>query len=57
MGWKYEVSTWAKREDGYKRNDDYDYIPKYYGDSLIVALWTLFRLKRQGHGCVKLEWR
>ena len=54
MGFKYEVSMWAKRED----DDGHAYIRQYAGDSLTLALWTLFKLKRQeGPHYVKLEMR
>jgi len=51
MGFKYEVSVWSKR-DGY----GYAYIQQYAGDSLTIALLTMFKLKRRGHHYVKLEW-
>jgi len=51
MGWKYEVHEYAFVDNGYR------YVPRYEGDSIIVALWKCWRLHRNGAGCVKLEIR
>lgn len=48
MGNKYTVEIW----DGYSR-----YLPYHRGESLITALWYLWKAKRTGHGCAVLYWR
>lgn len=35
----------------------YDYITHYQGKSFFAALRRLIALKREGYGCVKMEWR
>lgn len=35
----------------------YRYITHYQGKSFFAALRRLISLKREGYGCVKLEWR
>lgn len=35
----------------------YRYITHYQGKSFFAALRRLITLKREGYGCVKLEWR
>lgn len=51
MGNTWEVS--AYRPDG---SGGYKYISSYMGESLIAALWDMWKCKRDS-GCVKLEWR
>lgn len=52
MGWKYEVEAWEKCSDG-----EYRYVTKWGGSYLLLALWNLIKVKRQGYGCVTLSWR
>lgn len=35
----------------------YQYILSYSGGSLLMALLDMIRCKRNGAGCVKIEWR
>lgn len=35
----------------------YKYITHYSGNSFFAALRRLIALKREGYGCVKMEWR
>ena len=52
MGWTYEVSVWHMDGKG-----DYRYYHEYAGESLLKALWIMWKLKRAGTHCIKLEWR
>ena len=56
MGYKFEVSVWERTSSQYS---DYGYTSIYFGQSLIKALWVMWRLKKSKYncGCVKLEWR
>ena len=54
MGYKYEVYEWWQ---DITSGDGYKYHLEYEGNSLIVALFSVLKLKYQGAGCVKLEWR
>lgn len=51
MGWKFEVSNWLEDFQGYS------YCHVYGGESFFAALWIMWKLKRMGFKCVKLEWR
>ena len=54
MGNKYEVYEWWNDiTDG----KGYCYRLEYGGESLVMAMITMLKLKRAGAGCVKLEWR
>ena len=53
MGREFEVFVWKCLEDG----KTYGYIAVWAGDSLIIALLKMRKLKRSGEKCVKLEWR
>jgi hypothetical protein len=56
MGNGYEVYGWTYGDRLGLNKDEWYYKELYRGESLIVALWTVFRCKRQ-YGCVKLEVR
>ncbi len=51
MGKKYEVHSWVIMEGHHL------FVIKYSGNSLLAALWVMWREKRRGVGCVQLEWR
>lgn len=51
MGCRWEVSVWQECEGGYA------YRSVHQGQSLLRAAFAAFRAKRQGAGCVKVEWR
>ena len=52
MGWKWEVSAWIKPDRG-----GYTYEQVYAGQSPLRALLAARKVKRDGAGCVKVEWR
>jgi hypothetical protein len=52
MGYTWEVS--AYRQDG---RGGYRYDQSYTGESLLAAILNMWKCKRDGAGCVKLEWR
>lgn len=52
MGSKYTVEAWGKH-DGCNYSDSV----MWQGQSLVAGLWSLWRVKRQGFGCVKLYCR
>ena len=52
MGNPFEVHVWNRKDDG-----SYQYKLQWSGDSFIVALFRMWKLKRSGEKCVKLEWR
>lgn len=51
MGTKFEIEVWKKSDGGCA------YEEFWRGESLIAALWNLYKAKREGHGCVTLHWR
>lgn len=53
MGWTYEVSVWAPTATG----GGYKYESVWTGESFLVALYVMWKKKRHGYKCVKLEWR
>lgn len=55
MGNKYSVFAWVK--DNHGEYGGYVYVPSYQGESLIAALLDMWKCKRDGVGCVKLEIR
>lgn len=55
MGNTWEVWGWVEQPDGELRR--YDYISFYSGESFFGAVWAAIQMKRQGVGCVKVEWR
>jgi hypothetical protein len=55
MGYRWTVTIWVFRdfplESGYREE-------QYYGSqSWLKAAWNFIKAKREGYGCVKLEWR
>jgi hypothetical protein len=51
-GWKWEVELWAEiGPEGYRWH------MQYQGDSLIAAMRTAREARRNGIGCVRLQWR
>jgi len=54
MGNTWEANAWKRRSD---KPDEYHYIQVYAGESFVLALWNMWKCKRSGDGCVKLEWR
>ena len=54
MGNEFEVWNWEKCCNG---NDDYEYVIRYSGENKEEAFKKIEELKKQGSGCVKLEWR
>lgn len=53
MGNTYTVEVWDKWTD----KEDYHYHEFWRGESFFAALFNLWKAKRTGFGCVKLEWR
>ena len=51
MGSKYDVKAWS--HDGL----EYRYFDEYYGNSLIVAIWTIIKIKRSECKCVQFTIR
>jgi hypothetical protein len=58
MGNKYTVQVWGQhwKEVGL-HNESYSYRAVWAGESLIAALWNLFKARRLGFGCTTLEMR
>lgn len=57
MGWTYEVSYWGRPESKWiAEKNQYTYVTMWTGESFIIALWKLWRLKKK-HPCVTLIWR
>ncbi len=54
MGNTWEVKAWRQVND---KDDVYHYIQVYSGESFVMALWNMWKCKRSGDCCVKLEWR
>jgi hypothetical protein len=53
MGWKYEVNWWMKTQDW----TDYQYVAKYRGEWLFMALLKVIEGRIRGIGCIQLEIR
>lgn len=51
MGWTWEVNVWSFE------NGQVCWAPVYAGESLLVAIFAMWKSKRAGFGCIKLEWR
>ena len=56
MGNTYEVCGWAYGDRLGLGRDEWYYKELYRGESLMAALWTTFK-HRRNYGCVKLEVR
>jgi len=54
MGNRYEVYSWRTRPG---TTATYYYEEVCRGESFMRALWTAWRLKRNGEPYVKIEWR
>lgn len=52
MGSKYEITAWMRAADR-----GYHDVTMWTGRNLFVALYKLWQIKRQGHGCVSLHVR
>lgn len=53
MGNTYEVWRWGNDID----DTGYRYIKEYEGEFIFRAISTMIKLKINGAGCVKFEWR
>lgn len=54
MGCEFEIYKWwldISTGEGYK------YKLEWQGESLMMAILVMFKLKREGATCLKLEWR
>ena len=51
MGYTFEVNAWECVEDRCY------WLQIYAGNSIMKAVYNLWWAKRQGWGCIKLEWR
>ena len=54
MGNTFEVYEYLKDKT---KGEPYQYHLEWSGESFLKALWIMWKLKREGAGCVKLEWR
>lgn len=54
VGNKFEVYEWWQDET---KGEPYKYHLEWQGESFIKALYVMYKLKRNGAGCIKLEWR
>ena len=52
MGWTYEIKVW-KSVDG----KNFGYHCCWHGETLIMAVWNMLKLRRYGWKCIALEWR
>lgn len=52
MGWKYEVTVWGKHFD-----DEYSHLTVWGGQSIVRAMFELWKAKRKGFGCTTLHLR
>lgn len=58
MGNTWEVSAWEWNDDGSNGGEGkWQYVSHWRGESLLGAILAMRRAKREGFGCVKLEWR
>jgi len=58
MGNKYTVQVWGQHWKDVGLNDQsYSYRQVWAGQSLVRALWELFKARRLGFGCTVLEVR
>ena len=53
MGNRYEVYKW----EFHTLLQEWRYEEVYCGQSFVKAMWNMWQAKRNGTGCVKLEWR
>jgi len=54
-----EVNTWQVYEWylNTSQGGGWKFHLEYSGESLFKAFWKMFKLKREGAACLKLEWR
>lgn len=52
MGNTWEVHAWVKSAEG-----GYRYVETWRGQSLLGMIRAARKAKREGAGCVKVEWR
>ena len=56
MGSKYEIYAWTLA--GYHKGDPiYEMHQRWRGENFFSAIWNFIKIKREGHGMIKLEWR
>lgn len=55
MGNRFEVYAYLQLYDGL--SNKYSFVQKYAGESWIKAIWVILKLKFDGVGLVKIEWR
>lgn len=53
MGYRWEVQGYFWSEAAV----DYEYMTMYSGQSLVRAVLAAIKAKREGAGCVKVNWR
>lgn len=49
MGREFDVSVWNSVNASYEH--------RWSGDTLVEALVQMQKLKEEGYGCIRLEWR
>jgi len=54
MGWKFEVYEYTR---DITKITNYFYRLEYEGNSFLKALLIMRKLKKDGAGCIKMEWR
>lgn len=54
MGHKFEIYEWYKDASS---GSIYKYHLRLQTESLLYAIFYAWRLKKNGAGCVKIEWR
>ena len=52
MGNKFTIEAWGLHDGMH-----FSMAQVWGGQSVIPALWTLWKTKRAGYGCVTLSWR
>jgi hypothetical protein len=51
MGTRWTIEVWKET------NGEFAYHEFWRGESLIRALWNLWRAALEGYGCISLTWR
>ena len=54
MGFTFEVHEWWQ---DFTKGEPYKYHLEWQGESFLKALLVMWKLKRNGAACLKLEWR
>lgn len=58
MGNTFEIWCWTIKEDAeFGQHDAYHYVQYWRGESFLEAIDHLIKAKKEGFGCVKLEYR